>query len=130
MSPRKRKPPTAGRAALCWRDDPAPVPLARPGWSDPIVYGWLALSFDDRIALRAVVMDGECHAVADARLDEPDPRVLLARLVKHRHQGGWSRSPVECYATVREALLALRLRRQAVYAERLALLDAAIDPKP
>lgn len=126
MSPRKRKPPAAGREGLSWRDDPAPTPVPRPGWDEPLRYGWIAQSFDGSLVFRAIVIDARYFAMADARAEDEDPAALLSRFVKNRYQGGWSQAPIACYATKREAVLALRLERQRVYAERLALLDAAI----
>lgn len=121
MSPRKK--PEPGREALTWADDAHPTPL-KPGAG--LVYGWKADAWDGLVRLRAVVLDGgHAHADADAKATD-DPRVLLAGRIAERHRGGWSQGTETCYATVAEALLAVRLAKQRAYAIRLATLDEAL----
>lgn len=126
MSPRKK--PEPGAEALRWLDATTPEPVRPPAYGEPPAYGWIASLYEhaEGVRLRAVVLTGTAHAIADARPDEPDPRRLLSPRFENRYAGGWSQGSTTCYLSPTDAVLALRLETQRRYAKRLAALDAAI----
>lgn len=128
---RSKRKVAAGPAELRWSYDPEPVPVPPPASFEAGVlrYGWDAIRREEGgpPSLRAVVLTGLSHAVVDVESPRADPRARLADRVAHRYAGGWSQGSRTCYATPREALVALRLRTQRSFAERLAAIDRAIE---